>query len=144
MRKQASHHIDTGKRSFLLSLRAHELARAVVCRRVQSCPATAVAAAAAASGTTTAPTVSSPSGLSQPPAATKAVKLDPELKAKHKRPEGWLAPGPLPAAAIAAAVDPAAAGGELAVEPSLSPGDNETLSYLTGDWRIFQLRNGHR
>jgi hypothetical protein len=24
------------------------------------------------------------------------------------------------------------------------PGSEETLSYLTGDWRIFQLRNGHR
>jgi hypothetical protein len=41
-------------------------------------------------------------------------------------------------------VDPAAAEGEFALDPSLCPGENETLSYLTGDWRIFQLRNGHR
>jgi hypothetical protein len=64
------------------------------------------------------------------------VKHDPELKAKHKRPKGWVAPGPQPAAAAAAA------GGFL--DPDLIPGLEETLSYLTGDWRIFQLRNGHR
>eukprot|EP00775_Hariotina_reticulata_P009158 gene9158-biopygen11055 len=29
-------------------------------------------------------------------------------------------------------------------DPSLKPRTNETLSYLTGDWRIFQLRDGHR
>lgn len=71
---------------------------------------------------------------------TAAVKLDPELKAKHKRPDGWTAPGPQPWAA--AAVAAASAGS--AMDPDLCPGPNETLSYLTGDWRLLQLRDGHR
>lgn len=58
------------------------------------------------------------------------VKLDPETKAKHNRPPGWQAPGPQPVGAGS--------------DPSLEPQENETLSYLTGDWRIFQLKNGHR
>jgi hypothetical protein len=52
------------------------------------------------------------------------------VKARHRRPEGWMAPGPRPAGAQG--------------NPDLAAGPDETLSYLTGDWRIFQLRNGHR
>lgn len=78
-----------------------------------------------------------------------AVKLDPELKAKHKRPDGWTAPGPQPwASAATAGPAPAAAAApsaaSSAIDPDLCPGPNETLSYLTGDWRLFQLRDGHR
>jgi hypothetical protein len=69
---------------------------------------------------------------------TPPVKLPPEVKAKHKRPPGWLAPGPSP---IGLQDSPAAAA---AADASLQPQVNETLSYLTGDWRIFQLKDGHR
>lgn len=44
-----------------------------------------------------------------------------------RRPEGWKAPGPLPRA-----------------DPSLLPLDDEELSFLTGEWRIFQKQQGHR
>jgi hypothetical protein len=70
-----------------------------------------------------------------PSAATPPVKLPPEVKARHKRPPGWTAPGPSPAGLQDSAA---------AADPSLQPQDNETLSYLTGDWRIFQLKDGHR
>ncbi|MCC6620375.1 MAG: methyltransferase [Deltaproteobacteria bacterium] len=43
-----------------------------------------------------------------------------------RRPPGWKAPGPPPTGA----------------EPTLGP--DETVSYLTGDWRILQRRDGHR
>jgi hypothetical protein len=56
------------------------------------------------------------------------VWLDPQVKAAHKRPPGWTAPGPQPQA-------------DASVAP---PAPHETLSFLTGDWRIFQLRAGHR
>jgi tRNA1Val (adenine37-N6)-methyltransferase len=46
------------------------------------------------------------------------------------RPAGWRAPGPAPAGP-----------GD---RPDLAPGPNEDLSYLTGDWRIFQRTDGHR
>ncbi len=46
------------------------------------------------------------------------------------RPPGWVPPGPSPR-------PPAG-------PPDLSPGDDETLSYLTGDFRIFQKKDGHR
>ncbi|MBI2895300.1 MAG: methyltransferase domain-containing protein [Deltaproteobacteria bacterium] len=46
---------------------------------------------------------------------------------RPSRPVGWIAPGPAPAA-----------------PPRLGPGADEDLSYLTGDWRIFQKRRGHR
>jgi tRNA1(Val) A37 N6-methylase TrmN6 len=46
------------------------------------------------------------------------------------RPEGWVPPGPKPRGALG--------------DPSLEPRDDETLSYLTGDFRIFQKKVGHR
>jgi tRNA1Val (adenine37-N6)-methyltransferase len=56
----------------------------------------------------------------------------PEQRARRARPATWAAPGPPPAAAH----DP-----ELASRPL---GQGETLSYLSGDWRILQLADGHR
>ncbi len=47
-----------------------------------------------------------------------------------KRPLAWVAPGPAPAGALG--------------RPELEPMEDETLSYLCGDWRIFQKRRGHR
>lgn len=55
----------------------------------------------------------------------------PEERARRARPEGWAPPGPAP---VGAADD--------RTPPILLPG--ETLSYLSGDWRIFQLADGHR
>jgi len=47
--------------------------------------------------------------------------------ATPRRPEGWTAPGPRPRA------------------PSdLLPAEDEDLSFLTGDFRVFQKRRGHR
>lgn len=49
----------------------------------------------------------------------------------HRRcPEGWIAPGPKPT------------GPHDHID--LQPRAGEDLSYLTGDWRIFQLIDGHR
>lgn len=53
-----------------------------------------------------------------------------EAKALARRPVGWVAPGPRPRGADG--------------RPGLVPAADEHLSYLTGDWRIFQLQNGHR
>lgn len=47
-----------------------------------------------------------------------------------RRPVGWVPPGPPPAGAQD--------------RPELSPGEGEDLCMLSGDWRIFQLRRGHR
>ncbi len=47
-----------------------------------------------------------------------------------RRPEGWLPPGPPPAGAQGRA--------------ELEPQADEELSYLCGDWRVFQKRKGHR
>lgn len=47
-----------------------------------------------------------------------------------RRPEGWIAPGPAPAGPQG--------------RPDLEPAQGEDLSYLAGDWRIFQHRRGHR
>lgn len=47
-----------------------------------------------------------------------------------RRPAGWIAPGPPPA-------------GDQG-RPELVPGPDEQLSYLAGDWRLFQRRDGHR
>jgi len=52
---------------------------------------------------------------------------EPPLPASRpRRPPGWTAPGPAPTGP----------------EPTLGP--DETLSYLAGDWRILQRRDGHR
>lgn len=47
-----------------------------------------------------------------------------------RRPAGFRAPGPRPAGDLGHA--------------DLAPGSDEDLSYLAGDWRIFQPRRGHR
>jgi tRNA1Val (adenine37-N6)-methyltransferase len=47
-----------------------------------------------------------------------------------RRPAGWTAPGPAPRGADG--------------RPELEPAADEDLSYLTGDWRLFQNRRGHR
>src|SRR5450631_871636 len=47
-----------------------------------------------------------------------------------RRPIGWLAPGPQPRGANG--------------RPELDPDADEDLSYLSGDWRLFQKRQGHR
>jgi len=46
-----------------------------------------------------------------------------------RRPAGWHAPGPAPAASP---------------DPSLGPHSGEDLCYLAGDWRILQQIEGHR
>jgi tRNA1Val (adenine37-N6)-methyltransferase len=57
--------------------------------------------------------------------------LDVELeRALKKRPPGWSAPGPKPRG-----------WGE---RSDLRPGPDEDLSFLTGDFRIFQRKDGHR
>jgi tRNA1Val (adenine37-N6)-methyltransferase len=50
--------------------------------------------------------------------------------ATPRRPAGWIAPGPPPRGADG--------------RPELEPGADEDLSYLSGDWRLFQNRQGHR
>lgn len=55
---------------------------------------------------------------------------DPDDRARRKRPPGWRAPGPAPRGP----------GGR----PELAPGPREVLSFLSGDWRIFQRKDGHR
>lgn len=51
-------------------------------------------------------------------------------RAKRVRPEGWCAPGPQPAGSQG--------------DPSLVARDDEDLSFLCGDFRIFQKKRGHR
>jgi hypothetical protein len=63
-------------------------------------------------------------------AASGAKLLTPEQKSKHTRPAGWVAPGPPPAGPQG--------------QPDLEPAADSDLSFLTGDWRIFQLKDGHR
>lgn len=65
------------------------------------------------------------------PTTVAPIRLDPEVKAKHKRPADWVAPGPQPY-------------GNPTGDPELVPQQQETLSFLTGDWRILQLQHGHR
>ncbi|MBI5446455.1 MAG: SAM-dependent methyltransferase [Deltaproteobacteria bacterium] len=48
----------------------------------------------------------------------------------RKRPPGWHPPGPVPPGALGC--------------PELVPGPGETLDCLSGHWKIFQLRDGHR
>lgn len=47
-----------------------------------------------------------------------------------RRPPGWVAPGPPPRGSRG--------------RPDLEPADDEELSYLAGDWRLFQRRRSHR
>jgi len=47
-----------------------------------------------------------------------------------RRPDGWIAPGPPPRGPDGRA--------------ELEPAADEDLSYLSGDWRLFQIREGHR
>ncbi len=47
-----------------------------------------------------------------------------------RRPEGWVAPGPPPVGDRGRA--------------DLAPTDDEDLSLLSGDWRVFQQKRGHR
>lgn len=47
-----------------------------------------------------------------------------------RRPPGWQAPGPAPAGPQG--------------RPELAPAPDEDLSYLAGDWRLFQKKQGHR
>ena len=49
---------------------------------------------------------------------------------RKQRPAGWVAPGPRPR------------GGQGRAD--LVPGDDEDLAFLTGDFRIFQKKRGHR
>lgn len=49
---------------------------------------------------------------------------------KPRRPAGWTAPGPQPVGARG--------------DTTLLAGADEDLSYLAGDWRIFQPKSGHR
>ncbi|NUP11458.1 MAG: methyltransferase domain-containing protein [Polyangiaceae bacterium] len=49
---------------------------------------------------------------------------------RKRRPEGWIAPGPSPR-------------GDLG-KPHLAPNEDEDLSFLSGDFRIFQKKRGHR
>ncbi len=51
-------------------------------------------------------------------------------RALAKRPAGWTPPGPKPRGH--------------AERPDLLPGPDEDLSFLTGDFRIFQRKDGHR
>lgn len=51
-------------------------------------------------------------------------------RAKRVRPVGWVAPGPQPKGA--------------GTDPTLAPRDDEDLSFLCGDFRIFQKKRGHR
>jgi tRNA1(Val) A37 N6-methylase TrmN6 len=55
--------------------------------------------------------------------------LAPGIIRPPRRPPGWLAPGPRPAASPDAA---------------LGPGPGEDLCHLSGDWRIVQRVGGHR
>lgn len=52
------------------------------------------------------------------------------MKSVPRRPEGWVAPGPQPRGAEG--------------RPELAPGPEEDLSLLSGDWRVFQQKRGHR
>lgn len=53
-----------------------------------------------------------------------------DRRARVRRPPGYVSPGPAPR-------------GD-AGDPTLVPADDEDLSYLAGDFRIFQLKDGHR
>lgn len=68
----------------------------------------------------------------RPPAhgAAGPRDLSPEGRARRERPAGWIPPGPRPRGD----------GGD----PDLRPGPDEDLAFLSGDFRIFQRKRGHR
>lgn len=67
----------------------------------------------------------------EPSAESSGPSTDPALaKAATRRPAGWDPPGPQPRGA--------------AGRPELVPTDEEDLSFLCGDFRIFQRKVGHR
>lgn len=51
------------------------------------------------------------------------------LVVQPRRPAGWVVPGPSPRGPV---------------DGSPEPGPDEDLSFLLGDWRIFQKKRGHR
>ena len=57
------------------------------------------------------------------------MPVAPGIVRPARRPAGWRAPGPAPAAAP---------------DPTLGPRGGEDLCFLAGDWRIFQRIAGHR
>jgi hypothetical protein len=79
---------------------------------------TAAAATEAAGAAVAAATTGSPPPTAAPAKPPAATLLDPEVKARHRRPQGWVAPGPRPA-------------GDQG-NPALAAGPEETLSFLTG------------
>jgi tRNA1(Val) A37 N6-methylase TrmN6 len=62
-------------------------------------------------------------------AAAGAIAITPGIVRPARRPPGWRAPGPPPAAAP---------------DPALGPRPGEDLCWLAGDWRILQQVAGHR
>jgi tRNA1(Val) A37 N6-methylase TrmN6 len=59
----------------------------------------------------------------------KVPRETPEERALRRRPPGWVAPGPKP---------------PLSAPHEALPQEDETLSFLSGDFRIFQKRTGNR
>lgn len=55
---------------------------------------------------------------------------DPDDRAARKRPPGWVPAGPSPRGTQG--------------RSDLCPREDEVLSFLAGDWRIFQQRRGHK
>jgi tRNA1Val (adenine37-N6)-methyltransferase len=55
---------------------------------------------------------------------------DPSAERSRRKRGGWIAPGPQPAGARG--------------RTELEPREDEDLAFLTGDFRIFQLKRGHR
>lgn len=119
LRRHLLHQYDPSARPSrpLLLVRSHHDSRGNTAMQVP---------ALQANSSVSVPVVGDPSTLTKLP----PVKWHPEVKSKHKRPAGWVAPGPRPAGQQN--------------DPSLIPGHDEDLSFLTGDWRIFQLKQGHR
>lgn len=67
----------------------------------------------------------------EPSAESTGAATDPAIaKAATRRPAGWEAPGPRPRGDDG--------------RPDLAPGAEEDLSFLCGDFRIFQRKVGHR
>lgn len=84
-----------------------------------------------------------PGGVAYPAQVSPSSTPPPSRRPEHafgvagivraaRRPPGWVAPGPRPAAPSPAE------------RPDLWPAANEDLCYLTGDWRLLQRVDGHR